>query len=337
MQIKQYLISNLGFTDGSKEVTEKGVNTRYSETFMKSRKTQTLLGDANFGSGASQINSGNHMKSSSATSSISSTATTLIKRDGSNDLNTVLLTTRNPFSDILNKRNGENNVSNEFLLNSSEQSNNVSMLLSSNKNNRSNEIYLSSPHKQHTNSEPAIMPSQEEFSCGNEENCDVFATPTDQKRRRIQCHSLDDIDPRICTPPSPFKTPRGTKAKHKSPKSRLASAWPMSPGNSRTPPTPLSPLVLNSLWSNAPVLSNDPASVSPKSISFSHPPSYESSSHIGLDQAIANVSLPIRTGNINASRQRSCPVESKSPKLDVTNSSNFSLDSSRYYSKSRPT
>ena len=100
--MKQYFISNLGFTDGSKEVTDKGVNTRYSETFMKSHKTQTLPGDANFGSGASQINSGNHMKSSSATSSISSTATTLIKRGGSNDLNTVLLPTRNPFSDILN-------------------------------------------------------------------------------------------------------------------------------------------------------------------------------------------------------------------------------------------
>ena len=85
---------------------------------------------------------------------------------------------------------------------------------------------MSSPHKQYTSSEPAIMPSQEyspnspaDSTCNTE-----ISSPTDQKRRRLQCHSLDDIDPRICTPPSPFKTQRGMKGRKKSPLKKFTTA-----------------------------------------------------------------------------------------------------------------
>ena len=218
--------------------------------------------------------SGCDLNSASARSSISSTATTLIKRNGSNDLNS-MLSPRIPFSDIINRNRQENDslISNKR---KPKDPANLSYIVSS---DVSNELYQSSPHKQHTASEPAMMPSQEEQSTdSNDENVDTteISSPSDQKRRRLQCHSLDDIDPRICTPPSPFKTPRGGIAKHKSPKSRLVSAWPMSPRLSGTPPTPLSPLVLNSLWSNAPLLSTDNSEItSPKSISFCHPSSSE--------------------------------------------------------------
>ena len=61
-----------------------------------------------------------------------------------------------------------------------------------------NELNKSSQHKQHTASEPALMPSQEEkFTDSHNENLDAneISSPSDQKRRRLQCHSLDDIDP----------------------------------------------------------------------------------------------------------------------------------------------
>ena len=269
----------------------------------------------------------------SARSSISSTATTLIKRNSSNDMNS-FLTPRTPFSDILNRSNQENDTFTPSKF-AEKNPSNLSCIVSS---DISRELYKSSPHKPHTASEPAMMPSQEEkFVDSQNENLDTteISSPSDHKRRRLQCHSLDDIDPRICTPPSPFKTPRGGISRHKSPKSRLASAWPMSPRISGTPPTPLSPLVLNSLWSNAPLLSNnDSTAVSPKSISFCQPTSSEKDGDSSFEKVLANVSLPIRTSNLNASRQMSCPVESKSPKVDLANSSNFSLDSSRYvYSK----
>ena len=274
--------------------------------------------------------SGCDLNSVSARSSISSTATTFIKRNGSNDLNS-FLSPRIPFSDVINKNRQEHEVLTTNKRNPKDSAN-LSYVASS---NVSNELYKSSPHKQHTASEPALMPSQEEqFTESNDENFDTpeISSPSDQKRRRLQCHSLDDIDPRICTPPSPFKTPRGGIAKHKSPKSRLVAAWPMSPRITGTPPTPLSPLVLNSLWSNAPLHStNDSATTSPKSISFCHPSSSDKDGGGEFEKALANVSLPIRTSNLNASRQMSCPVESKSPKVDVSNASNFSLDSSRYH------
>ena len=270
----------------------------------------------------------NDGKSLSATSSISSTATTLFKRNGSNDINS-FISPRIPFSDILNKRYQENTARNEnarFMKNP----NNLSLLVSSSSNNVSNELYMNS---QHTSSEPAIMPSQEYDPDSNEEHIynTEISSPTDQKRRRLQCHSLDDIDPRICTPPSPFKTPRGMKSRHKSPKSRLATAWPMSPGAQKSPLTPLSPLVLNSLWSNAPVLANnDSMRMSPRSLSFHHPTPNEKDDNGGVENSLANISLPIRATTLNASRQMSCPVNSKSPKVDVPIPSNFSLDSSRY-------
>ena len=272
------------------------------------------------------------VKPLSATSSISSTATTLIKRNGSNDLNS-FISQRIPLSDILNKRYQDNTTRIENAKLTKTQ-NNLSLLVSSNSINMSNELYMNSPNKQHTSSEPAIMPSQEYFPDTNEE--DIYDTeissPTDQKRRRLQCHSLDDIDPRICTPPSPFKTPRGMKSRHKSPKSRLATAWPMSPGTHKSPPTPLSPLVLNSLWSNAPVLANNDSMImSPRSLSFHHPTSSEKDNKGGAEESLANISLPIRAATLNASRQMSCPVNSKSPKVDIPNPSNFSLDSSRYF------
>ena len=265
----------------------------------------------------------------SARSSISSTATTLIKRNGSNDLNS-FLTPRVPFSDILNRSSHEDSNLTPCKF-SGKNPANFSCVVSS---DISNELYKSSPHKAHTASEPAMMPSQEEkFIDSQDENLDTteISSPSDQKRRRLQCHSLDDIDPRICTPPSPFKTPRGGISRHKSPKSRLAAAWPMSPRISGTPPTPLSPLVLNSLWSNAPVLSNnDSPTSSPKSISFCQASSSDKGNDGSFENMLANVSLPIRTSNLSASRQMSCPVDSKSPKIDIANASNFSLDSSRY-------
>ena len=172
---------------------------------------------------------------------------------------------------------------------------------------------MSSPHKQHTSSEPAIMPSQE-YSPDTDYDASYnteMSSPTDEKRRRLQCHSLDDIDPRICTPPSPYKTPRGMKGRHISPKSRLATAWPMSPGNSKTPPTPLSPLVLNSLWSNAPVsLSNNEfMMMSPMSTAFSHtimPSEKDTNNAIGKPTT-GNINTSPRLANLNASRQMSCP------------------------------
>ena len=258
----------------------------------------------------------------SARSSMSSTATTLIKRNESSDLSS-FLSQRIPFSDVTNRSSHEDSTLTPSKFNQSVLSSDIK-----------NELYKSSPHKQHTASEPALMPSQEEkCTDSHDENFDAteISSPSDQKRRRLQCHSLDDIDPRICTPPSPFKTPRGGISRRKSPKSRLASAWPMSPRLSGTPPTPLSPLVLNSLWSNAPLLSNNESgSTSPKSVSFCQPTSSEKENDGSIEKVLANVSLPIRTSNLNASRQMSCPVESKSPKVDVANSSNFSLDSSRY-------
>ena len=321
-----------GFTDGSSGVSEKVVAKRYSEKCAQEPDQMKCSSNTLDEKYDRRIKCEHDVKPLSATSSISSTATTLIKTNGSNDLN-YSVTPRIPLSDILNKSYQENTIHSETPRLTT-NINRLSLLGNSNSTHSYNELNINSPYKQHTSSEPAIMPSQEDFTDTNEDSDHdtEILSPSGQKRRRLQCHSLDDIDPRICTPPSPFKTPRGLKSRHKSPKSRLSTAWPMSPGTQKSPTTPLSPLVLNSLWSNAPVLSNnDSRIISPTSLSYFHPTSSEKDGDGGLDNSLGNTSLPIRAANLNASRQMSCPVNSKSPKVDIPNTSNFSLDSSRYF------
>ena len=299
---------------------------RYSEKCLGKHVSNTTKEDL-----GNQFKRENDFKPLSATSSISSTDTTLIKPNGSTNLNS-FLSPRIPFADILNKRYPNINGCNDNASPYAKQRNLSLLQNSSDKNVQSNKLYFSSPHKQHTSSEPAIMPSQEYYTDENEQTTykPEISSPTDQKRRRLQCHSLDDIDPRICTPPSPYKTPREIQTRRKSPKTRLASVWPMSPSALNTPTTPLSPMVLNSLWSNAPVQSNNEANaLSPRSMSFSYPESSDADINSRFENAISNISLPIRAVNLNASRQMSCPVQSKSPKVDVPNTSNYSLDSSR--------
>ena len=124
------------------------------------------------------------------------------------------------------------------------------------------------PFKQ--NSEPAELPSY-----------DTPDTSSIKRRRMQQCRSLDDDVENKITPPSPFKTANFLKR--------------------RKPSTPLSPLVLSSLWSNAPLSALDSPMVTPKKTVPTTPPSHVS--HL------------------------SCPVE-QSPREGGANASNFSFDNS---------
>ena len=107
----------------------------------------------------------------------------------------------------------------------------------------------------------------------------------------------------------------------------------------KTPSTPLSPLVLPSFWTTAPVALSSPGlPIYPSTPVFSNPLSSPVLPNPGSSPRLPNDSLimkpppppypfPASRPVYQHSSHLSCPVETESPKKQTHNASNFSFDS----------